>query len=71
MNATRSLVPTPSALATSTGSSPRRVTEPEEPAERSDLGQHARRERAARERPDPADDLVAGVDVDAGLPCSP
>ena len=44
-----------------------RVTEPEEPAERPDLGQHPRRERAARERPNPPNDLVAGVDVDAGL----
>ena len=41
--------------------------EAEQAAERADLGQHAGRERGARERLDPADRLVAGVDVDAGL----
>ena len=46
---------------------PAGVTEPEEPAERPNLGQHPRCERAARERPNPANDLVAGVDVDAAL----
>ena len=67
MNATRSLVPTPSALATSTGIVPAGVTEPEEPAERPNLGQHSRCEGAARERPNPPNDLVASVDVDAAL----
>ena len=71
MNATRSFVPTPSALATSTGSRSPRGASAEEAAERADVGEHARRERAARERADAADDLVAGVDVDAGLPCNP
>ena len=67
MNATRSFVPTPSALATSTGSRDAARVQAEEAAERSDLGEHARRERAARQRPDAADDFVAGVDVDPGL----
>ena len=67
MNATRSLVPTPSALATSTGSAMPACAEPEQAAERADLREHAGRERAARQRPDAPDDLVAGVDVDAGL----
>ena len=66
MNATLSLVPTPSALATSTGSSKPAASSAEEPAERSDLRQDAGREGAARERLDPAHDFVAGVDVDAG-----
>ena len=39
MNATFSLVPTPSALDTSTGSFQPAVIEPEQAAERSDLGQ--------------------------------
>ena len=34
---------------------------------RTDLGQHAGRECPARQRSDPAHDLVARVDVDAGL----
>ena len=67
MNATRSLVPTPSALATSTGIRQPGAAEVEQPAKRADLRQHARRERAARQRPDPAHDFVAGVDVDARL----
>ena len=71
MNATFSLVPTPSALATSTGSRYRAGVEAEQAAERADLGQHAGRERRARQRPDAPDDFVAGVDVDAGLLCSP
>ena len=71
MNATRSFVPTPSALATSTGSSMPGRAETEQAAERSDVGQHAGRERAARQRADAADDLVAGVDVDARPACSP
>ena len=66
MNATRSLVPTPSALATSTGSA-RPLRQTEQSAERSEIRQHARRERPAREAADPADDLVARFDVDAGL----
>ena len=68
MNATFSFVPTPSALDTSTGSRYAVAVEPEQAAERPDVGQHARREGAARERLDAADGLVAGVDVDAGLP---
>ena len=67
MNATRSLVPTPSALATSTGSAmpaaSRRNSPPNEPMSDSTPGVNVR----ARQRPDPPDDLVAGVDVDAGL----
>src|SRR5581483_11891361 len=41
--------------------------EAEQPAERSDLGQHAGGERRPRERLDAADGFVAGVDVDARL----
>jgi hypothetical protein len=36
----------------------------EQPAERADLGQHTRCERAPRDRFDPADGFVASVDVD-------
>ncbi len=43
------------------------VREPEQAAKRTDLGQHAARERPARERADPPHDLVTGVDVDARL----
>ncbi len=46
---------------------PAGVTETEEPAERPNLGQNSRREGTARERPNPANDLVAGVDIDAAL----
>ena len=44
-----------------------RAIEPEQPAERTDLGEHTGRERGAGERFDTPDGLVAGVDVDAGL----
>ena len=67
MNATRSLVPTPSALGDEHRVGDAGRVETEQPAERSDVREHARRERAARQRADPADDFVAGVDVDAGL----
>ena len=40
--------------------------EPEQPAERADLGQHAGRECRLRQPLDAAHRLVAGVDVDAG-----
>ena len=45
MNATFSFVPTPSALETSTGSLIAVAVEPEQAAERADVGQHAGRER--------------------------
>ena len=41
--------------------------EAEQAAERSDVREHAGRERRPRQRPDAADGLVAGVDVDASL----
>ncbi len=41
------------------------AVEAEQAAERSDFGEHAWREGAARQRPDPPDRLVARVDVDA------
>ncbi len=41
--------------------------EREQSAERTDLGQHAGRERRARQGFDASDGFVAGVDVDAGL----
>ena len=67
MNATRSFVPTPSALATSTGSrcprSPSRKSPPNEPSSDSTPGVNVARASAL----DAPDDLVAGVDVDAGL----
>ncbi len=68
MNATFSFVPTPSALDTSTGLAVPLAVQAEQAAERSDLGEHAGRERAARERPDAPHGFVAGVDVDARLP---
>ena len=43
------------------------IAQPKQAAERSDLGQHAGRERPAREPFNPSDDLVAGVDVDARI----
>ena len=43
------------------------AVETEQAAERADVREHARRERRSRERPDAADDFVAGVDVDAGV----
>ena len=43
------------------------AVELEQPAKRSDVGQHAWRERGLRERLDPADGLVACGDVDAGV----
>ena len=39
--------------------------QPEQPAERSDVREHARRERRAGEAANSADSLIAGVDVDA------
>ena len=65
MNATRSLVPTPSALATSTGSrTPAGASAnrpPKEPMSDRTPGVNVR----LRERADAPDDFVAGVDVDA------
>ena len=66
MNATFSLVPTPSALETSTGSRHCGGIELEEAAERSDVGQHAGREGGFRQLLDAADRFVARVDVDTG-----
>ena len=63
--ATFSLVPTPSALATSTGVRRAERRQAEQAAEAADLRQHARRERALGQRPDAPHDFVAGVDVDA------
>jgi hypothetical protein len=42
------------------------IAEPEQPAERPDVGHDAGRERAAGERPDAPDGLVARVDVYTG-----
>ena len=42
------------------------AVETEQPAERADLREHARRERRPRERLDAPDGFIAGVDVDAG-----
>ena len=66
MNATFSLVPTPSALDDEHRLAVAAGLELEQPAERSDVRQHAGRERRTRERADAADRFVAGVDVDAG-----
>ena len=66
MNATLSLVPTPSALATSTGSCtlPSSANNPpNDPTPDSTPGVYGRR----GERLDPTHGLVAGVDVHAGL----
>ena len=41
--------------------------EPEETAERSDVGEDARGERPAGKVPDAADDFVPRIDVDTGL----
>ena len=43
------------------------AVEAEQTAERSDVGEHAGRERRPRQRLDPPHRLVSGVDVDAGL----
>ena len=42
--------------------------QPEKAAERADVRQYARSEGASRDRLDPADGFVAGIDVDPGLP---
>src|SRR5262249_22494279 len=39
--------------------------DPDEPGEAADVAEHLGAERAARERGDPTDALVAGIDVDA------
>ena len=65
--ATRSFVPTPSV-----GGDQDRRLDPleraaEQPAERADVGQDARREGAARDPPHLAQRLVLRVDIDAGI----